>query len=71
MRNPVCTNLPVVAGRFLIVLVTLLFAAFARADEYDVLRLKWRDTIVGAGYDTTDPTVISRLSSIANAANSS
>ena len=56
VRNPVRTNLPVVAGRFLVVLATLLFAAFARADEYDDLRLKWRDIIVGTGYDTADPT---------------
>ena len=71
VRNPVRTSLPVVAGRFLVVLATLLLAAFARADEYDDLRLKWRDTIVGTGYDTADTTVISRLNSIANAANSS
>ena len=70
MRNPICHNLPVVAGRVLIVLATLLFVAFARADEYDNLRLKWRDAIVGTGYDTADTTVISRLNSIANAANS-
>jgi hyaluronate lyase len=70
VRNPVHTNLPVVAGRFLVVLAALLFAAFTRADEYDDLRLKWRDTIVGSGYDTADSTVISRLNSIANAANS-
>jgi len=42
-----------------------------KADEYDDLRLKWRDTIVGAGYDTADTTVISKLSSIASSANSS
>ncbi|MEY3895546.1 MAG: hypothetical protein RLZZ214_1065 [Verrucomicrobiota bacterium] len=70
VRNPVRTNLPVVAGRFLVVLATLLLVSFARADEYDDLRLKWRDTIVGTGYDTADTTVISRLNSIANAANS-
>jgi hyaluronate lyase len=70
VRNPVHTNLPVVAGRFLVVLAALLFAAFTRADEYDDLRLKWRDTIVGTGYDTADPNVASRLTSIANAANS-
>ena len=70
VRNPVRTHLPVVAGRFLVVLVTLLLAAFARADEYDDLRLRWRDTIVGTGYDTADATVISRLNSIANSANS-
>lgn len=70
MRNPVHTHLAFVAGRFLVVLGTLLHAAFARADEYDDLRLKWRDIIVGTGYDTADTTVISRLNSIANAANS-
>ncbi len=41
-----------------------------RADEYDDLRLKWFDTIVGSGYDQEDPTVISKLNSIANSANS-
>jgi hyaluronate lyase len=70
VRYPVCIKLPVVAGRFLVVLATLLFAAFARADEYDDLRLKWRDTIVGTGYDTADTTVIARLGSIASSANS-
>ncbi len=43
----------------------------AQADEFDDLRLKWRDTIVGAGYDTADASVISKLSGIANSANSS
>lgn len=60
----------VVASRFLVVLITLLLVAFARADQYDTLRLKWFDTIVGTGYDTMDPTVISRLDSIASSANS-
>jgi hyaluronate lyase len=56
--------------RALLVLVTLLFAALARADEFDDLRLKWRNILVGTGYDTADTTVISRLNSIANSANS-
>lgn len=53
-----------------VVIIILLLVAFARADEYDTLRLKWFDTIIGTGYDTSDATVISRLNSIANAANS-
>lgn len=53
-----------------LVLTTILFAAFARADEYDVLRLKWRDILVGTGYDTLDPNVAARLASIASTANS-
>lgn len=40
-----------------------------RADEYDTLRQKWFDTIVGAGYDINDPSNASKLTSIANAAN--
>ena len=56
--------------RFSVVLVTLLLAAFARADEYDTLRLKWFDSLVGTGYDTQDPVVISKLNSIASSANS-
>jgi len=49
----------------------LLLAAplLAPADEFDTLRLKWRDLIVGAGYDTSDADVKARLSSIANSAN--
>lgn len=54
-----------------IMLATLCFGAIAKADEFDVLRLKWFDTIVGTGYDTGDATVISRLNSIANSANTS
>ena len=70
MRNPVRTNFSVIAGRFLVALAALLFAVFVHADQYDDLRLRWRDTIVGNGYDTADSTVISRLNSISNAANS-
>ena len=55
---------------FLIILITLLLANSVRADEFDVLRLKWRDTIVGTGYDTQDTNVAARLNSIANSANS-
>ena len=51
-------------------LVVILLSAFAKADQYDDLRLKWRDIIVGSGYDTGDPNVIARLNSIANTANS-
>ncbi len=40
------------------------------ADEFDDLRLKWRDIIVGAGYDLADPQVGSLLNSVANSANS-
>ena len=43
--------------------------SFVHADEYDDLRLKWRDIIIGSGYDTGDSNVASRLTSIANAAN--
>jgi hyaluronate lyase len=46
-----------------------LLIAFVRADEYDTLRLKWFDSIVGTGYNTADPIVISRLNSIASEAN--
>ena len=48
----------------------LLLIGFVHADEYDDLRLKWRDIIVGSGYDTADPDVASNLTSTANAANS-
>lgn len=44
--------------------------ASVHADEFDVLRLKWRDVIVGSGYDTGDPQVASKLTSIANTAQS-
>ena len=60
----------VVLRRFLFVLVTLLFVSFVRADEYDTLRLKWFNTLVGTGYDTQDPVIISKLNGIANSANS-
>ena len=50
-------------------LTFFILASFVHADEYDTLRLKWRDTIVGAGYNTADPDVASKLVSIANAAN--
>lgn len=56
--------------RFSLVLVALLLASFAQADEYDTLRLKWFDTLVGTGYDTQNPVVISKLNGIASSANS-
>ena len=34
-------------NRFPVVLVFFLLAVLARADEYDTLRLKWFDAIVG------------------------
>ena len=52
----------------------LLFASMPdalRGDELDTLRLTWRDILVGVQYDTTDPDVKARLSSIANSANAS
>lgn len=49
----------------------LLFATFVHADEYDTLRAKWKDIIVGAGYDALDADVASKLTSIASSANSS
>lgn len=55
----------------LVCLALALFSfSFVHADEYDDLRLKWRDTIVGTGYDTGDSNVASRLTTIANQANS-
>lgn len=54
----------------LVCLALALFSfSFVHADEYDDLRLKWRDIIIGSGYDTGDTNVASRLTSIANAAN--
>ncbi len=41
--------------RFLVVLAALLLVPFARADDFDTLRLKWFDTLVGTGYDIQDP----------------
>ncbi len=49
-------------------ILVLMVAGGVRADEFDVLRLKWKDLTTGAGYDTADSDVKSRLSSIANAA---
>jgi hyaluronate lyase len=47
----------------------LLLVSLVHADEYDDLRLKWRDSIVGVGYNTADPDVVAKLVSIANSAN--
>jgi hyaluronate lyase len=55
--------------RFLLVFVFLLFSASTRADEFDDLRLKWRDFTIGTGYDVADANVAARLASIANSAN--
>lgn len=46
----------------------MLFVSAAQGDQYDVLRQKWFDTIVGTGYDTNDTDVASRLTSIADTA---
>lgn len=57
-------------SRLIIVSLFLLAGVSStRADEFDTLRLKWRDLIVGTGYDTADPDVAARLTSIGNAAN--
>ncbi|HEY1170878.1 MAG TPA: polysaccharide lyase family 8 super-sandwich domain-containing protein [Verrucomicrobiae bacterium] len=48
----------------------LLSVATLRADEYDTVRQKWFDTMVGAGYDPLDPIIAPKLTSIANGANS-
>jgi hyaluronate lyase len=53
----------------LLSLALLSIAPFVQADEYDDLRLKWKDIIIGVGYDTLDPDVASRLTSIASAGN--
>ncbi len=47
----------------------ILLAPLALADEFDGLRLKWRDSLIGTGYDIADTNVISRLNSIASTAN--
>ncbi len=52
-------------------LVWAVTTGLSRADDYDVLRQKWKDITIGVGYDTSDPDVKSRLSSIASSANSS
>ena len=49
---------------------SFLFVASTQADPFDDLRLKWRDILIGAGYDTQDPNVAERLEAIANTANS-
>jgi hyaluronate lyase len=51
-------------------LLLLFFASLVHADEYDDLRLKWRDIIIGTGYDTADTDVAARLTFIASSANS-
>ncbi len=56
--------------RLLIVLLVVAGGLPALADEYDDLRLKWRDIIIGTGYDTADPDVAARLGNIAWTANS-
>ena len=47
----------------------LSIAPLVQADQYDDLRLKWKDIMIGVGYNTLDPDVASRLTSIANSAN--
>ena len=47
----------------------LCFIPSVHADEFDDLRLKWRDSLIGTGYDIADTNVISRLNSIASTAN--
>lgn len=57
---------------FVRLLIVLLIASgfSARADDYDTLRLKWRDIMVGTGYNIADPDVASRLTSINGSASS-
>ena len=51
-------------------MVLLGVCCFARADEFDMMRQKWKDLTTGAGYDTADPDVTARLTSLKNSANS-
>lgn len=60
---------PAMFSRFIVWLLLLAGLSPAHADEFDTLRLKWRDAIVGKDYDTTDPDVTARLTSIGNPAN--
>ena len=55
----------------LLLALALCIPSAARADEFDVLRQKWKDITTGAGYDTSDTDVKARLSSVASSANSS
>lgn len=55
----------------LVLMLSLVLGISGRADEYDVLRLKWKGLVAGAGNDTADTDVKARLSSIASSANSS
>jgi hyaluronate lyase len=61
------------AIRYLAAVLAACFAllpATLRADEFDNLRLKWRNMIAGTGYDPADSLVASKLSSLASSANS-
>lgn len=55
--------------RCFLVAILALASSLAFADEYDDLRLKWKDLTTGTGYNPEDPDVASKLTSIANAAN--
>lgn len=51
------------------IVLALLLTATLHADEYDTLRLKWRDILLGTGNNPADSDVASKLASIASAAN--
>ncbi|MCD6051575.1 MAG: hypothetical protein K0Q55_2984, partial [Verrucomicrobia bacterium] len=69
LKNPPCRAN---ARRFAswIFCVLIFITSGLRADEYDTVRQKWFDTIVGAGYDPVDPVIAPKLTSIASSANS-
>ena len=48
-------------ARLYIVLLSAAAVLSAGADEYDDLRLKWRNIIVGSAYNVADPDVVSRV----------
>ena len=49
--------------------LSLAFISSLYGDDYDDLRLGWKNTIVGMGYDMEDSDVVLRLNSIASLAN--
>ena len=71
--NPVRASYQKCCTRFVSLWLSclILVGLSARADEYDTLRQKWFDVIVGSGYNTADPAVISKLTSVSNSAYSS
>jgi hyaluronate lyase len=54
-----------IQARLVVAILTVVVCIAGKADEYDTLRLKWRDVLTGgSAYDVSDPDIASKITAI-------